>query len=693
MSEEMVNIPAESQVIRLVHDLNLQLGSILVDDDFIEAFGPFVVSQFQCERLALLANLQNDTSSLEHASSWPKTTDPDQLHAQRSLFLDLNELEAHTLTQPLIAGKLIRTTSKHLADTPLSAIARLLPEADLTFVPLLGGADTVLVGLLVLEKSDDVDDERLPLDDTLLSILGTTCGAFLAHTLEHTHTVDQFSTNMHEMNILQQIDAELNDTIALDKVFEMLLDWALRFTNASAASMAMYDVDTDTLTMMLQYGYQQPDLKAGEIVPHQRGGITLRVARSGHAELIGNVQDDPDYVPLSEEMHTQLSTPIFREERVIAVMTLQSTKPNGFRDNHVNFVDKLTRRAGVAVDNARLFEQTNRERQKLSLILGGIADSVIVVDHDGHILLVNQSAVNAFNLRSESVLIGKKFTETIHHEGLIQLYKSAINRDEQVIRELELPNERTYHAAISDHSSIGIIIVMHDVTHYKETDQLKNELVATVSHDLKQPLSVMRGYLDLLQMTNEFNERSQRYVSQLFNAFHHMKQLIDDILDLARIEAGIELSLDGVDLNKVLAQSVVAIRPSADNKIINLTTDLPQLPTIRADEGRIRQIFTNLISNAVKYTPSGGWVKVSAEIKPGHVKIVVQDNGLGISPEDQAHIFDRFYRVRRPETDDIEGTGLGLAIVRSLVEAHHGEISLISRLGEGSSFRVTLPIT
>jgi PAS domain S-box-containing protein len=514
----------------------------------------------------------------------------------------------------------------------------------------------------------------------------------LYQALHHSRTVERFANSMNEMNILQQIDTELNDTIALDTVFQIILDWALRFTNASAASMALYEDETDTLTLMLHYGFQKERVQTGQVLQESAGGITLRVARTGRTEMTPDVLLDKDFASYATGTRTQLSVPIFREERVIAVLTLESKKVNGFDETHINFVEKLTRRAGVAVDNARLFTETNRERQKLSLILSNIVDSVIVVDIDQRIVLLNQSAVQAFGLRAEGDLIGRKIADVLNHPGFMQLYSTALERGETVKQELELPNGRTYYGSVTEHHSIGHIIVMQDVTHYKETDQLKNELVATVSHDLKQPLSVMRGYLDLLQMTNTFDENSQRYVNQLFTAFHHMRHLIDDILDLARIEAGIELELEPVELNTILAQAVVANRPTAENKEIELITDLPHLPAIQADEGRVRQIFNNLVGNAVKYTPVKGWVKIYAETKPSQIRIYVQDNGLGISPEDQAQIFERFYRVRRPETDNIEGTGLGLAIVRSLVEAHKGEISVTSRLGEGSTFRVSLPL-
>jgi two-component system phosphate regulon sensor histidine kinase PhoR len=125
---------------------------------------------------------------------------------------------------------------------------------------------------------------------------------------------------------------------------------------------------------------------------------------------------------------------------------------------------------------------------------------------------------------------------------------------------------------------------------------------------------------------------------------------------------------------------------------MDLITDLPSgLPPVRGEHFRLSQIFNNLIGNAVKYTPPSGEVRIIAEERGSTVHVTIQDNGLGISPEDQAHIFDRFYRVRRPETDSIDGTGLGLAIVKTLVEAHDGEIGLESHLGQGSSFYVTFP--
>jgi signal transduction histidine kinase len=234
---------------------------------------------------------------------------------------------------------------------------------------------------------------------------------------------------------------------------------------------------------------------------------------------------------------------------------------------------------------------------------------------------------------------------------------------------------------------------MHDITPFKEMDQLKSELIATVSHDLKQPLAVMNGYLELLLMHGRMDETGNGFIDMVRKSVQSMRQLIDDLLDLAKIESGIHLHLEPVDAQALIIECIDALKPVITNKNMVVKTDFPpNLPLLMADQSRMRQILINLIGNAVKYTQPDGQVQIICERRDQVLRILIQDNGMGISPEDQSHIFERFYRVRRPETDSIEGTGLGLAIVKSLVEAHNGKIGLESRLGEGTTFHVSLPL-
>jgi signal transduction histidine kinase len=498
---------------------------------------------------------------------------------------------------------------------------------------------------------------------------------------------------MREMYILRQIDRELSENIDLSHVFQMTLDWALRFTNAQAASLALYSESADELRFMAEYGYDEPLEKIAAIRRENGAGIPQRVARSGHSEVVPDVSMDKDFVRLNNVTRSQMCVPVMREDGVIAVISLESKKLNGFTDIHLDFVAKLATRAGVAIDNARLYDESVREREKLSHILSNTADVVIVTGTDDRIMLINQSALAALHLYPHEQYGGRLADEVFDGTPLLEAYRRAKSVGDNQTQELTMPGDRSFHTNFKCHDGIGWIIVMHDITPFKEMDKLKSELIATVSHDLKQPLGVMNGYVELLTMQQSLTTQGNNYVNMIKRAIQNMRQLIDDLLDLAKIESGIKLNLQPVPLNSLVVDCIEAVRPMANAKSMSLTNEMTEdLPLVNADRSRLRQIMINLIGNAVKYTPPEGWVKVSAEQRGSLLKVAIQDNGLGISPEDQAHIFDRFYRVRRPETDGIEGTGLGLAIVKSLIEAHNGQIGLESRLGEGSTFYVSLPL-
>jgi signal transduction histidine kinase len=549
-----------------------------------------------------------------------------------------------------------------------------------------------LAGVLIIELPPNQAISSA--DQELLQMFAVNGAVLLQNTRLHTRTVAMLANSMHEMSIMQQIDRELNDTIALPTVFNMTLDWALRFTNATVASITLYDETTDTLRTMLNYGYKHSDQELQEMRSHYDNTITHRVAHSGRVEVVPDVMMDKDYAFVVEGIRSQMAVPVLREDRVIAVITLESMKLNAFTDENVDFVQKLANRAAVAIDNARLYDETVREREKLSHILGNIGDVVIVIGPDNKIVLISQSAISALRLRTDKKYDDLPFNQSVvGFNVLVESYERARQQGEEFDDEMTLPNGRTYYTKITPQFSAGWIIVMQDITPFKETDRLKSELIATVSHDLKQPLGVMRGYLDLLQMKNEFDTTSENFVNMIDRSINNMRQLIDDLLDLARIESGMELDFEPVPIFAVLTDCIDANRPGAQAKDMTLISELPgDLPTINGERSRLNQIFSNLIGNAIKYTPPGGEIRIKAELRGPVMRVAIEDNGLGISPEDLPHIFDRFYRVRRAETESIDGTGLGLAIVKSLVEAHYGKIRVESRLGEGSTFYVTLPV-
>lgn len=672
--------------IQALQKLNQQLPTLLNTKKVAEALPQLIHEVLAVQRVLWLAHDIHD-ATLEYCSSAPS------ILSKPMLFIKTFNPSPESLMAKLVSGDIV---SLNLApteplDTSFAPLAQTLTYEGVMFVvPIC--TETQLVGCFVIIPADE---QVLSIESLKASLQGVapTLATIWVHSQAQTKLQKKLTDTELEMEIFRRLDAELSDTIELDYVFRMIMDWALRFTNADAAGLVLYDSEQDRLRMMANYGYRDSALERDEEIPIESSGIAARVARSGQAEIVPDVTMDKDYFSVADGIRTQLTVPIMREEKVIAVLALESRKFNGFNDDHLEFVRKLTNRAGVAVDNARLFTETRREREKLSHIVRNIADIVIVVSPDNRILLMNHSAVLAFQLSADSNYSGQLFTEVISDAGVQRLFRDAAENNESTNGELELPNGKFYFSYISRHSGIGYIIVMQDITHYKETDKLKTELIATVSHDLKQPLSVMRGYLDLLRMIHKFDDdRSKRYIENLEYAFGNMRQLIDDLLDIAYIESGLQLDIEDVDVRHIIKRCVTLYQQKALDKSLDLQVNLPEsTPTVRGDEQRLQQIFNNLITNAIKYTPPNGEVRIFAEVRQDTVRFNVSDDGMGIGPEDQAQIFERFYRVRRPETDSIEGTGLGLAIVKSLIEAHRGKIDLQSELGVGSTFRVTLP--
>jgi two-component system NtrC family sensor kinase len=240
---------------------------------------------------------------------------------------------------------------------------------------------------------------------------------------------------------------------------------------------------------------------------------------------------------------------------------------------------------------------------------------------------------------------------------------------------------------------VGWVAILQDITHLKELDRLKSEFVSTVSHDLRSPLTTVRGYADLLALQGPLTEEQKESIERIRRAVAQMNELITDLLDLGKIEAGIGMEMEPCALEEVVSEAVETLTPRAAEKGLKLTVELAEgLPRIQGNAGRLRQVVLNLVDNAIKYTPAGGSVHVRLQRDGREIVCSVSDTGIGIAPQDQRGLFQKFYRVQNPQAEGIPGTGLGLAICRSIVEQHGGRIGVRSTPGQGSTFFFALPI-
>jgi two-component system NtrC family sensor kinase len=234
---------------------------------------------------------------------------------------------------------------------------------------------------------------------------------------------------------------------------------------------------------------------------------------------------------------------------------------------------------------------------------------------------------------------------------------------------------------------------MQDISYLKELDRIKSDFVSTVSHDLRSPLTAILGYIELLGRVGNLNPQQDEFIRRIQISVENITALINDLLDLGRIEAGFDARKEIVPISAILRYTVESLQNEAEKKGQTIEVSIPEaLPQILGNPVRLRQMMENLVGNAMRYTPPRGKIRVSARTEGIQLIIEVSDNGLGIPPADQPYIFDKFYRASNAPSE-ISGAGLGLAIVKSIVENHNGRIWVTSALGLGSIFTVVLPTT
>lgn len=384
------------------------------------------------------------------------------------------------------------------------------------------------------------------------------------------------------------------------------------------------------------------------------------------------------------------------ESRYYGVLWVAYDRPHSFSEEEIRFLTTLAGEASLAATSARLYATAEVGRQRLEAVLSSTPEPVLVIDQQARLLLLNPAAVQVAGL-IVSAMEGKPVHEVVSSQDLIQLLTAQLT-EKISSREINLPNGKIFYASVSpvvsDGRSMGRICILRDITHFKELEQMKSDFVATVSHDLRSPLTLMRGYATMLQMVGDLNEQQKGYVRKIVSGVENMNRLVNNLLDLGRIEAGIGLQIEKVTVKEVIDEVINSLQLQATQKDIRLVQEIPsdekQLE-VGADRALLQQAVYNLVENAIKYTPVSGHVKVRLESRGNSILVEVHDTGIGIAPLDLPHLFEKFYRSGRREAYQQRGTGLGLAIVKSIAERHGGRVWVDSQLGRGSVFSVELP--
>ena len=457
-----------------------------------------------------------------------------------------------------------------------------------------------------------------------------------------------------------------------------------------------------------QQGYLVHSLSglAGEVVASRvfgrDEGLPGRTIRTGRAYLVAELDTISDAAPdldgvlVRAGLRVALTVPVRRGPQVLgALLFARRAMPYTFDDLEVGTLVAAGLSGGL--ETCRAYQALADERGTLAAVLTSTADAVVMVGQDGIVLLANP-AVRAMLGVAPDVMTGRPFTEAVVHEPLRRLLEAG----RPGIAELLLPDGRTAQASLiivtTEYGEpVGLAAILRDISLLKELEQMKTDFVNTVSHDLKSPIMAISMTAELLLKAPPAPGGEQAYrdrCERILRSSKNMTELVTDLLDLGKIEAGLEGAGNPLDLVALIADVVKALAAPAEDRRITVTVDAPPAAVVRGVRARLQQVLANLIGNAIKYTRAEGRVRVTVEAPDaaaGPVRIRVTDNGIGIPARDLPHVFDKFYRVKSEATADIAGTGLGLAITRSIVEAHGGRIGVESVEGAGSTFWVELP--
>ena len=329
------------------------------------------------------------------------------------------------------------------------------------------------------------------------------------------------------------------------------------------------------------------------------------------------------------------------------------------------------------------------ELQRYEYIFANIDDGVLILDEHRKIQLMNRVMIVAFDLFDKGFR-GRPISEIIDHPDINVL----LNRGQMAplkYHEINFDDGRIYNAQYTPLKGIGSVITMQDISYLKQLNQMKTDFVNTVSHDLRSPLTSVLGYTELVGRAGSLNEQQIEFIDRIHFGIKNITTLVDELLDLSRLEAGFDTRRETVQLEDILELALNTLEGQIriNNQTLQLEVE-KYMPGLQGDSLRLRQLLDNLLSNAAKYSPSGSTIQISLHAEDNWIIFSVADEGPGIPQSEQTHIFEKFYRASNVP-NQISGTGLGLAIVKSIVESHHGRIWVESAVGKGSTFFVVLP--
>lgn len=500
---------------------------------------------------------------------------------------------------------------------------------------------------------------------------------------------DAIRRRNRELNLLPEIGREISARLNINELADIILRRTVETLGAMLGHIIILD---SKAPLHKQYSISAPASSSPESYLPPLNDILEQIKETRQSLIIADTQNHPGWQAKADDpARSIIIVPMLGRHDLIGVLIFANEQKQYFTLEHQLLLQAMASQAASALENASLYLNVSNERQRLDAVLQNAADAILLFDASYCLSLMNPAAEKLFD--DYQTQLGLPLARASGYDSLLELLAQADKDSLRVTGEVGWRDRRIFAASLTPLHEGGCVVVLHDITHFKQLEKVKDEFIATASHDLRNPLTSIKGYSQLIKQSGTLSDTQVEFTERIQHAADHMTELVENMLDLAKMDLGAAPNHELMDPAALLLKLADEFRPQAAAKKQELTL-------VRADENlnvmgdalKVQQALRNLIGNAIKYTPEGGSIALSAERCGDMLHIRVQDTGYGIPASDMPNLFNRFYRVRNNGHDDIEGNGLGLAIVKSIAESHGGSVSVESEPGKGSRFTFSLPL-
>lgn len=522
--------------------------------------------------------------------------------------------------------------------------------------------------------------------------------------LENERLTRELNQRAFELSILYDITDRIGYTLDFDSFLQLVMDSLYKIID--------YDICTSLIILreekkaQMKMHLANPVNKA-TVEEIKASVISVFASLGGKTFTEDDVEIDVYGQPVEDagdrgySIKSSFDVPLFIQDKAVGILNIASVRDITYTDENIKLLYTLASQAQATI--ARLRAVLSAEKSKMNLMFEKLSEGVVMLDEKDELVILNGMARDMLGYY-EFTLDAQALLKQFKHLGLLDSFEE-IKRNKSVwVKEYQMSShyDRTIRIEslfMQDVSSkpLGIAMILRDVTKERELDRMKNDFVSLVSHELRTPLAAMKGATEnLLEgITGDLNSMQTECILIIQRNIERLGRLISDLLDVSKIEAGkIQLNKQPVDIAKLSSEVVTFLQGFVKDKDIAFETKTEEsLPLVQADHDKVTQVLTNLIGNAIKFTPHGGAIFVSANKIEGFIRVDVKDTGIGIPASDIKKIFDKFYQVSGADKRvKAKGTGLGLSIAKGIIEKHGGVIWVESEVGKGSCFSFTLPI-